>query len=340
MNDKLCCLGIDTSNYTTSAAIVDENFNIIGDSRELLRVKQGERGLRQSQALFEHIGNLPKIIEALEIAEKNYKICAVSVSERPRRVEGSYMPVFRAGEAVAGSLASAIGVPYYSFSHQEGHIEAARFSSGYKGKEEFISLHLSGGTTEALRCRQLQHGAGYESIIIGGTKDISLGQLIDRVGVSLGMEFPCGRQMDEIATEKMKSASEEELKKLSAMFCRIKAQDAMCNASGIETQLQRFIENNRCIQAFSPEEAVVGLFFRIGQAIRDIISQSRKKAGVLPVIAAGGVASSMFIREMLSDDTKLYFGAPELSSDNAVGTAILGMKRYLADETSTSFTGK
>ena len=340
MKDRICCLGIDTSNYTTSAAVVDENFNIIGNSREILRVKQGERGLRQSQALFEHIGNLPGILEKLGISQKNCRIGAVAVSERPRRVEGSYMPVFRAGEAVGKSLANVTGAAYYGFSHQEGHIEAARFSSGYKGEGEFISLHLSGGTTEVLKCREMPGGEGYFTEIVGGTKDISLGQLIDRVGVRLGLKFPCGKHMDETAVRKTASAGREDIKSLESMFCKIKTEKAVCNISGIETQIQRYIDNNEKEQEEISEIVSAALFFRIGQAVRDIVSQSRSMTGILPVLAAGGVASSQFIREMLSEDENLYFGSPELSSDNAAGTAILGMKRYLADETGTSFTVK
>ncbi|MDO4482120.1 MAG: hypothetical protein Q4C14_05260 [Bacillota bacterium] len=340
MKSRICCLGIDTSNYTTSAAVVDENLNIIGNSREILRVKQGERGLRQSQALFEHIGNLPRIIEQLEIQKKGCRICAVAVSERPRRVEGSYMPVFKAGETVGKSLAGVTGAAYYGFSHQEGHIEAARYSSGYKGDGEFLSLHLSGGTTEVLICRELPGGEGYRTEIAGGTKDISLGQLIDRTGVRLGFRFPCGKLMDEAALRKKASADRAEMKALESMFCRIKTENGMCCISGIETRIQRYIDDIGNEQEGTDEMISAALFFRIGQAVSDIISQSRKGTGILPVIAAGGVASSRFIREMLSEDEKLYFGSPELSSDNAVGTAILGMKRYLANETGTSFTVK
>ncbi len=150
-NSKQFCLGLDTSNYTTSAALVDGEFNIIADSRRLLEVKQGERGLRQSQALFEHIGNLPGVVEELyrqaETIEgfSRERICAVAVSERPRPQEGSYMPVFRAGIAMGKVLAETLGVPCFGFSHQEGHLAAALKDSELEPGGDFLALHLSGG---------------------------------------------------------------------------------------------------------------------------------------------------------------------------------------------------
>ncbi len=335
MSDKVrCCLGIDTSNYTTSAAIVDEKLNIVCEFREVLNVKQGERGLRQSQALFEHIGNLPEVIRQMGF-DSGGLIAAVAVSERPRRIEGSYMPVFKAGEAVGKSYSSLSGAQYFGFSHQEGHIAASLYSTELEKRaeagEEFLSLHLSGGTTEMLRCRRDMKNGGYETQIAGCTKDISLGQLIDRIGVSMGFKFPCGAAMDEYALKSQESKMD---------FCRIKVCDGELNISGIETQIQRYIKNAAADDAL-PDEMKISissaLFFRVGQAIADMIKQGREKTGIKPVIIAGGVASSAFIRKMLSGEPDLFFGSARLSSDNAVGTAILGMKRYLENETYKSF---
>lgn len=336
MSDKIRrCLGLDTSNYTTSAAVVDEKLNIVCEFREVLKVKQGERGLRQSQALFEHIGNLPEVIRGMDF-DSGGLIAAVAVSERPRRIEGSYMPVFKAGEAVGKSFSCLTGAKYFGFSHQEGHIAAALYSTELEKRaeagEEFLSLHLSGGTTEMLMCRRDMRTGGYETQIVGCTKDISLGQLIDRIGVSMGLEFPCGAAMDRHALESRESDAE---------FCRIKVRGGELNISGIETQIQRYIKNTAVGGVVSDDMKLSissALFRRVGQAIADMIEQGRQKTGIKPVIVAGGVASSSFIRKMLSSEPDLFFGSPGLSSDNAVGTAILGMKRYLENETDKSFT--
>ena len=139
-------LGIDTSCYTTSVALVEDGR--IAQERRLLSVAQGERGLRQSSALFQHVERLPELLEAL-FAHSPGCVDGVCVSTRPRDAEGSYMPVFKAGECAARAIAAAQGVPLVETSHQQGHIRAALVDSGC-GEAEFVALHLSGGTTEAV----------------------------------------------------------------------------------------------------------------------------------------------------------------------------------------------
>ena len=336
MNNKRFCLGIDTSNYTTSAAIVDGELNIIADSRRLLEVKQGERGLRQSQALFEHMGNLPGVFEELFRQAEDAPgfsregICAVAVSERPRPVEGSYMPVFRAGIAQGKVLAETLGVPCFGFSHQEGHLAAALPDSGLKPEGEFLALHLSGGTTEVLKCRKRQEGTGpaYEIEIVGGTKDLSYGKLIDRVGVALGMTFPCGKGLDRIAMEQVVLQDSG----LLPDFCRVQTADGRINLSGIETQILRYIKDwtDSGKEADEITGAVaVAMMDRIGESLLKMINQCREKTGIRPALLSGGVAASRYLREKLKAEADLYFGRPERSSDNAAGTAILGMERVL-----------
>ena len=143
-------LAFDTSNYTTSAAIADLSGR---DSRRLPQPAEGQRrreGLRQSHALFQHVENLPGLVRRAvsESGIRRENICAVAVSERPRPVEGSYMPVFRAGVSVAESIAAALRVPVYRYSHQEGHIAAV--CGALDESVRTVSFHLSGGTGEIL----------------------------------------------------------------------------------------------------------------------------------------------------------------------------------------------
>ena len=186
-------LGIDTSNYTTSVAIIDDDFNVICDNRIMLSVKKGERGLRQQEALFQHTVNLPELLQKSIVPEMRSSIKAVCVSSRPRPVTGSYMPCFLAGISAAKAIAAATGASYLEYSHQEGHVAAIDPMED----EEFLSYHLSGGTCELLHVART--GNGYDIEIIGGSKDISIGQLLDRTGVALGYDFPCGKALDSIA---------------------------------------------------------------------------------------------------------------------------------------------
>ena len=303
-------LGIDTSNYRTSVAVVDGEGKIIFNHRELLAVPEGERGMRQSQAFFNHVQRLPEVMaSAMEYRDS---IRLVSVSERPRPRKGSYMPCFTAGTACASEIASALGVPLFKTSHQEGHIEAVKFYSALKDEEDILFFHFSGGTAEAV----------YKDEITGGTLDIALGQVIDRIGVKLGYLFPAGEEMDKI------SLSAE---KPSDFLKPIKVKDGYMNLSGIETQAMRRVE--AMLDSGEKTDALVReLFDKLGKAVCDMTLQLADKYGNCSVIFAGGVSSSEYLRkyinDKLGDRINYVFGTPELSGDNAVGVALLGMKNY------------
>ena len=324
-------LGLDTSNYKTSVSLVDEQGDIVFNKSEYLSVPQGKKGLRQSEAFFNHSNRLPGYIsEALKDIPRS-DISAIGVSDKPRRVEGSYMPCFMAGLNAALEMGSALDIPVFRFSHQEGHAAAIIHSLGHD--ETCAFLHLSGGTTEFLVCRQTKYG--YDMEIAGGTKDISFGQLLDRVGVALGLEFPSGVFLDDISIKAMDDGV-----RLSKVLPKVKISDGQFNLSGAETRALRFIESDPC------EAEVSGLTVEIFKTISDIISGSSEymidKYNVSKVYVAGGVASSRSVRRLLSTSkisNQIIFGDPVLSGDNAVGIARLAC-RIFSNETGNSNTGK
>lgn len=313
-------LGIDTSNYKTSAAIISDTNEIIADERVLLKVKSGERGLRQSDALFQHVNNLPEIIRAcFEKVPEGGRLSAVAVSTRPRPVEGSYMPVFNAGVAVAESIAASHEVPLFEFSHQEGHMEAGRSCCSIETGEDFLSYHLSGGTMEFLKVSSTEDRF-YDIEIIGATKDISFGQLIDRIGVYLGMQFPAGEEMDRMALSQDKAS-----KALKPVF--VKGLDI--NLSGLETQALRALESADEIEK---GRIVREVFDRISDCLMKLTDEGCRLTGIEKVMFAGGVSSSEYIKQKLTDyykdrDIDIAFAEPQLAQDNAVGTAMLGGRK-------------
>ena len=313
MNDKVF-IGIDTSNYKTSFAILSEEGEILADERILLRIPEGKRGLRQQEALFQHVNNLPVVMKKAGLS-RHTDILAVSVSSRPRPIDGSYMPVFLAGELAAVSISESHDAPLYRFSHQEGHIEAASYGTGIPVEEELVCFHFSGGTTEAV----LRKDGGLQ--LVGGSRDISYGQLLDRTGVALGMAFPAGEEMDGIALTEKESLSG---------LPRIRSKEGYVNLSGIESHIMRLLEQG--LPEGEQPRLIRALFESIGLSIRDMMKDLRKKTGISRFLFAGGVSSSAFIRKMLlsgeEEQNRIYFGRPELSSDNAVGTALLGRKSY------------
>lgn len=313
-------LGIDTSNYKTSLAVTDQQQNVICDLRVFLKVKQGERGLRQSDALFQHIRNLPILMEQLAEQFKEsgpYGFEAISYSSKPRPVEGSYMPVFLAGESCARTLAAALDIPVFAFSHQEGHIEAIKAFSDCRDEQDIMACHFSGGTSELLHVKA--RDCGYDIDIVGGSKDIAFGQVIDRAGVAMGMGFPAGEEMDRLA-----AASDT----ASRLLTPVKVADAWLNLSGIDTQMKRALE---APDMQSREMLVRELFERLADAMVKMVAQGAEKTGITKVLMAGGVTSSMFMREKIRAsleklDIHVQFDDRGLAQDNAVGTAILGGK--------------
>ena len=306
-------LGIDTSNYKTSLSIIDENRNIVFNRSEYLDVKQGERGLRQSDAFFKQSNNLPVFIREAFDSVNPSNIVAIGVSTRPRRVEGSYMPCFLAGHNLAMELGAALQIPVFEFSHQEGHFAAITDQSNRIG-----FFHLSGGTTEFLLCEE--DDLGYKMEIVGGTKDISIGQLLDRIGVELGYSFPSGMYLDKIAAESEASSS---------IVPKMKLDDGYFNLSGVETKLTRYIQEGHTESEI--KSMIAEVFDKIAKLLFNSADYLIEKYKIDTVYMAGGVASSSTIRKLI-DRPYIRFGHAELSGDNAVGIGMLARKQYMKQD--------
>lgn len=305
-------LGIDTSCYTTSAALVSTSGRLIASSRRLLTVDVGERGLMQSEGLFQHVKNLPDMIADVMAKAPQGEIVAVCASTRPRPAQDSYMPVFRAGESQARAAAALLRVPFYPASHQEGHVRAAMVDSNIDAKQPFLALHLSGGTTEILLCDQ------GKLTLLGGSLDLHAGQLVDRTGVRMHLQFPAGPSL-----EKLAMAGKDSVKGLIGVS--IKGVD--CNMSGAENKIMRWLEEGTMTQ----EEIAAEVFDFLCRTIERQIEAACEMTGCRQALLAGGVASSTLLHEMLEKRAKkrrlncrLCFARPELSGDNAVGVALLG----------------
>ena len=328
-------LAIDTSNYTTSAACstpiwghVSGGF-LIKQEKQLLEVRAGQRGLRQSDALFAHTCNLPPILERLlATLTDEQQIVAVGCSTTPRRQQGSYMPCFLAGENVARGIAASLRVPYYTFSHQEGHIAAAAYSAvedsgdasdDTLSRAPFLAFHVSGGTTDLLHVTPQDNR--YEIAMLGTSLDLHAGQVIDRVGVMLGLSFPCGPALETLAR-----AFDGKIP--SPKIC---VRGCDCNLSGVENlaeKLHREGADDREVAAF--------VFAFLEKTLTKMTENALAAYPCHPVLYAGGVMSNMLMRASLADfcrtnGSRAYFAAPAFSADNAVGTSLLACRAYLAD---------
>ena len=314
-------VGFDTSNYTTSMAACDENGKIIANVKIPLPVKEGQRGLRQSDAVFLHTKNLPEIFAPFEELTREYdSVLALGASSKPRDAEDSYMPCFLVGKAQAIGYASAAKAPVYFFSHQSGHIMAALYSASTEGgadmekllSQPFAAFHVSGGTTEILYVDPRDDE--FDVKLIGETTDLNAGQAIDRAGVMMGIKFPCGPEMERLAlnnTEKISKA-------------RISVKGLTCCLSGLENLSADVYKKTGSAEATSSY-----VFEYVAATLDKMTENLRAEYADIPIIYAGGVMSNSIIKQRLSHREGVYFASPAFSADNAAGVALLCRRRHL-----------
>lgn len=307
-----CALGIDTSCYTTSVALAGDG-GVLASRRRLLDVEPGARGLRQSEALFQHVQRLSALLEDMLCEAKDMQIVCVCASVRPRDAEGSYMPVFTAGEAFARSIAAALRVPALQTSHQQGHVRAAMEGAGAL-PEEFLALHLSGGTTEILRVRP-----GLKIELLGGSNDLHAGQLVDRVGVRMGLSFPAGPALEALARHGTARGA-----------FPLAHREGEVSFSGAEAQAMRMLDAGA-----AREDVAAEVYSYLARAVAYLIGWAYGRTRLQAALVSGGVASSALLRELLpgrlaklSCPVRLHWGKPEMSGDNACGVALIGWEEF------------
>ena len=297
-------VGFDTSNYTTSVAYFDGNSGM--NCSKLLPVKQGELGLRQSDAVFAHIKGLPELSGRLFSHISAETISAVGVSTRPRAVDGSYMPCFMVGYTHAKLLSDTLHVPLFEFSHQQGHVAASLWSAGHLElmDEPHLAWHLSGGTTELLLVEP--EGKNVRCTKIGGTTDFSAGQLIDRTGKLSELPFPSGKHLDALS----QTAQGKEVFK-------VKCPGMEFSLSGVQNKVESFYQNND-----NRAETAAYALRCVCAAVMQASKNALKEYPGLRIVFSGGVASNSMLRREL-ETLNPIFSEPQYSTDNAMGVAVL-----------------
>lgn len=309
-------LGIDTSNYTTSLSLVEDG-RVICNIKKPVFVGDGKVGVRQSDAVFSHTKNLPLAFSDLKEYLKDKRITAVGCSVSPRDAEGSYMPCFMSGIAAASAVASVTGGVRYDFSHQRGHVYAALYSAGKTElyDKRFIAFHVSGGTTEAL----LVDGGVITKI--GGTLDLTAGQLIDRAAVMMSLPFPGGPHLEKLALEYLEGAE-----KAADGKVKVSVNGLGCNMSGGENKVQKMLSDG-----VSHGEIAAFVIEFVKTNLDRITENILNEYGNMPLLFSGGVMSCSIIRKYFENKYGAYFAEPQFSSDNAAGIALLAEREYLSE---------
>lgn len=301
-------LGIDTSCYTTSVAVLAADGSLLGEARQILSVKPGRCGLQQSEMVFQHTRNLPLLVEKV-LAGKDYVVRAIGVSGYPRPIEGSYMPAFLVGLSVARSLAAVTGAELKVISHQENHLEAGLWSAGGPKSDSFLLLHASGGTTDLILCER-QADASYKLTQVGGSMDLHAGQFVDRIGVALGLQFPTGSALEKLA----QTASEPVELPVSVRKLEV-------SLSGPATAALRKLETGA-----EPAGLALGVEVALGETFARMLRNGAAAYKVREVILVGGVGSNNYIRQHVEEKlakrhVRLWVPEGRFSCDNATGCA-------------------
>jgi N6-L-threonylcarbamoyladenine synthase len=312
-------LGIDTSYYVTSVALVDEAGRLLEDRRRPLVVAAGKRGHSPAEAVWLHVKSLPEVIEPV-LAQYGRDIAAVAASTRPRPVEGAFLPPFKVSEGYGRTVAAALGVPFFASTHQEMHIAAGLWSSDAPPVgDQFLAVHLSGGTTELIRVTR--RTGGFAEELLGGTRDLHAGQFVDRVGVAIGLPFPAGPHIEKLATGGVPGR----------VTLPSHVDGRSVSFSGPETAGQRLVGK------VEPADLALAVIMCVAKTLEKWLRAAVEETGIKEILIVGGVASNGILRERLREKlehravgARLAFARPQYSTDNAVGTAVLARANHMA----------
>lgn len=332
-------LGLDTSCYTTSCALVSEEGELIGQARKLLEVKPGARGLQQSQMVFQHTRALPELIKQLP---SGVQLAGIGVSAFPRREKDSYMPAFLVGRGMAHSLGHLQNILVYEFSHQENHILAALRVLKCVPREPFYALHVSGGTTELLYCEPAQD-TFFTAQLISGAMDLHGGQFVDRIGVALDLPFPAGPHMERAAkticddpkmlkttiNNLVNASHNDEVSKKEFKILPVSVKDGAISFGGPCSEAMRRIERAKKSELLTDSykaQTALSVFHCMTRSLQKMLTYQWEQRPAKTLIAVGGVMANSYLRQALLDfgrtkRVNVLLAPPEYSSDNATGVA-------------------
>jgi len=267
----MLCLGFESTAHTFSCGIVEKNGKkgrILADVRRIYRPPDGQ-GIHPREASRHHIEHSSEVLsECLGQAGLGIRdIDIVSYAAGP-----GLGPCLRVAGVVARTISSYYDIPIYPVNHAIGHIELGKMLTGARDP---LVLLVSGGHTMLAAFKKKKWR------IFGETLDITLGQLLDQFGRSLGFASPCGKQIEELAS---KSSRYVQLPYV------VKGNDV--SFSGLMSAAKR-ISQDAPDACFSLQETA---FAMIGEATERALSFTEKKE----LMIVGGVAANRRLSEMLS----------------------------------------
>ena len=271
-------LGIESTAHTFSCAVIEKKNNkgkILSDIKKIYRPASGE-GIHPREASRHHIENSANVLsECLVTAKTSIKdIDIISYAAGP-----GLGPCLRVGAVVARSLSSFYKIPIYPVNHAIGHIELGKLLTNAKNP---LVLLVSGGHTMILAFVKNQWR------VFGETLDITLGQLLDQFGRSIGFASPCGKNIEEYALKSSKYVT---------LPYSVKGNDV--SFSGLLSATKSVAEKNMSDACFSLQETA---FAMICETVERALSFTGKKE----LMIVGGVAANKRLSEMLNEVCKRH----------------------------------
>jgi N6-L-threonylcarbamoyladenine synthase len=312
-------LGLETSCDETAIALVRDDKTILSHI-VLSQLKEHEEfgGVVPEIAARSHLEAIPKMLnEAFAQAQLTAdQIDAVAVTAGPGLIGGVLV-----GSMVAKSLAASLNKPIIAVNHLEGHALTIRLVEDLAFP--YLLLLVSGGHCQILLAKNLG-----EYQVLGSTLDDALGEAFDKVAKMLGLGYPGGPLVEQLA--KGGNANAYNLPKPLI-------NDGSCNFSfsGLKTAVKNLVDSNGPLN--DQQRADVCASFQ--QTVASILSKKMSNAVKLlgdttkTIVIAGGVAANQYIRQKLAQEmTGLTIFAPPLNlcTDNAAMIAWVGIERLKA----------
>lgn len=211
------------------------------------------------------------------------------------------------GVAAAKAYSAAWGVPFYAVNHLGGHLAADVYEHG--PLPESVALLVSGGHTHLLHVRSL----GEPIAELGSTVDDAAGEAYDKVARLLGLGYPGGRVLDELARTGNRDA---------VVFPRgmtgPRDDPYAFSFSGLKTAVARYVESN---PDFVPADVAAGFQEAVADVLTRKAVRSATELGVSTLLIAGGVAANSRLRELAAERCRdagltLRIPRPRLCTDN------------------------
>ena len=271
-------LGIESTAHTFSCAIIEKKGKkgkILSDIKKIYRPESG-KGIHPREASRHHIEHSSSVLsECLNDAKVSIKdLDIISYAAGP-----GLGPCLRVGAVVARSLASFYKIPIYPVNHAIGHIELGKLLTGASNP---LVLLVSGGHTMLLAFLDKQWR------VFGETLDITLGQLLDQFGRSIGFASPCGKNIEELASTSSNYVT---------LPYSVKGNDV--SFSGLLSATKSVAKKSKVDACYSLQETA---FAMISESVERALSFTNKKE----LMIVGGVAANKRLSEMLKDVCKRH----------------------------------